>query len=663
MQIELTPRGLMTAFFRQKTKFLMTFLIVVLAGITYVLLATPVYESTGALLVKFGNSARPDIASPERQPTQAEISQTGHEVIESYIGMLQSNNLLMKLITEFGPEKIYPDLLKEQLSGNRLTEAAMKKLKHDLTISAGQETDIIQISLFNPDPKLAADMVYRLQELFIALQTEVYNTSQTDFMSQQVQQAAQQLANDQEKLQAFKAKSGISSIDTEESTLLEEKNSVKTSNLTSGLESVNDAQENLDQLKAKEAQLLTTYKTDAAPVVQLRQSIAVAESQLNERKRAMAAHAGAASSDINRRIAHLESDRSEYNDLARQVQIDSDNYKNYLLRLEEAKINDKMNQENITRVVVLDTPIVAAKPAKPPRLLIVIFSVMAGMVLGFGAVLVSETMDERFSSRDQLSMLLKTPALAISEMKLHTPSTVPLLSDKNHDRNSAERESAGSAMTILSPLLPSGMLMEVFNMIKSALPDKSSRIVQFVSAYNHEGANLIAFDMAAMVAIRTPLRVLFVDTSAEPTGVRRQLAEAVNALPDASARNMHTLGVMPAAVVIGTNLAYTTLNTHDHSMESTFGELQATSTLLDTWRKMYDLVVIPSPAIMAESAHKALAKLADGSVLVVEADRTRAPVVVQMQNMILSNGGHIICAILNKRNFYIPKWLYRMLWL
>src|SRR5258708_4203274 len=79
MRIEFTLRGLLTIFFRQKTKFLTAFVLVLLVGAGFAIFSTPFYESTGSLLVKFGSSARPEVVNPERQASQAEISQTGHE--------------------------------------------------------------------------------------------------------------------------------------------------------------------------------------------------------------------------------------------------------------------------------------------------------------------------------------------------------------------------------------------------------------------------------------------------------------------------------------------------------------------------------------------------------------------------------------------------------
>lgn len=673
MRIETTLRGLLTIFFRQKKKFLAAFFLAILVGLAFIMLSVPIYMSTGSLLIKFGSSASFSINSAGRQ-SQTAISQSSHELIASYVEVLQSRKLLESLVNTFGAAHIYPKLASQSLNSAELTEAALKNLKRDLAIRSSESNDVIEISLFNSDPQMAAQLVHRLQEQFVALQTEMYNKPQTDFLSGQTDQAYEKLIDDQKKLQAFKAKTGVSSIDTEISILLQEKNSMNTSMataaLTSALSSIKEAQDKVDHLKARKAALLTTYMPDSAPVQQIQSSIDFAKVQLGERQKLVAnsstqTNAGARNSSyVNQRIAHLEAQRGEYNDLYRQVQLDADNYKTYLSQFEEEKINNKLNQGNITRIFILDEPVAAAKPIKPIRILIVAFSLMAGVVLGFAVIIVAETLDERFINHVQVAELMNVPTTFISDMTFKKFSGMNLLSNRQYPVNALVQGGVNmSATTVITPTLPVSNLLELYEMIKNVFPDRTSRVVQFCSAYPHEGANLIAFDMAIAVAMRTPQRVLFIDTSTEPQGVRRQLANAVDALPDASFKNSNLLGFASAAVVIGTNLGYVRLRDHDYLGDASLANIDAIGDMVEVWRKTYELVIIPSPSILTDVLGKILAKVTDGCVMVVEAERTRAPVAMQVKNIIEGNGGRVVCAVLNKRKFYIPKQVYSHLWL
>lgn len=82
------------------------------------------------------------------------------------------------------------------------------------------------------------------------------------------------------------------------------------------------------------------------------------------------------------------------------------------------------------------------------------------------------------------------------------------------------------------------------------------------------------------------------------------------------------------------------------------------------WKKLkerFDLILIDSSSDLNTSESIALSRNVDGVVLVVEAGKTRRRVVESIKKKILSNGGQILGVVLNKRRFYIPEALYRLL--
>jgi Mrp family chromosome partitioning ATPase len=54
-----------------------------------------------------------------------------------------------------------------------------------------------------------------------------------------------------------------------------------------------------------------------------------------------------------------------------------------------------------------------------------------------------------------------------------------------------------------------------------------------------------------------------------------------------------------------------------------------------------------------------MSKALDGIVLVVEAERTRTPLVRATQKTIKGHGGTVLGVVLNKRRSHVPKFLYR----
>ena len=51
----------------------------------------------------------------------------------------------------------------------------------------------------------------------------------------------------------------------------------------------------------------------------------------------------------------------------------------------------------------------------------------------------------------------------------------------------------------------------------------------------------------------------------------------------------------------------------------------------------------------------------DGVVIVVEADKTRWPVVQSVREKIVQHGGRLLGMVLNKRRYYIPEFIYKRL--
>ncbi len=73
------------------------------------------------------------------------------------------------------------------------------------------------------------------------------------------------------------------------------------------------------------------------------------------------------------------------------------------------------------------------------------------------------------------------------------------------------------------------------------------------------------------------------------------------------------------------------------------------------------LVIIDAPPILSDVTGIALSRKVSGVLLVVEAERTRAPIIEQARKVIETGGGRLLGVILNKRKHHIPGWIYKLL--
>jgi protein-tyrosine kinase len=78
-------------------------------------------------------------------------------------------------------------------------------------------------------------------------------------------------------------------------------------------------------------------------------------------------------------------------------------------------------------------------------------------------------------------------------------------------------------------------------------------------------------------------------------------------------------------------------------------------------RREFDVIVIDAGAASEGALGLALAKKADGVLLVVEADRTRVRVAANAKREIEANGGQVLGVVFNKRRYRMPRFIYRWL--
>jgi len=77
--------------------------------------------------------------------------------------------------------------------------------------------------------------------------------------------------------------------------------------------------------------------------------------------------------------------------------------------------------------------------------------------------------------------------------------------------------------------------------------------------------------------------------------------------------------------------------------------------------KRADWVLFDCSAVNSSNDAVVLAPQVDGVVIVLEAERTRWEVAENARQRIKSAHGNILGVVLNKRRYYIPKWLYKRL--
>ena len=78
-------------------------------------------------------------------------------------------------------------------------------------------------------------------------------------------------------------------------------------------------------------------------------------------------------------------------------------------------------------------------------------------------------------------------------------------------------------------------------------------------------------------------------------------------------------------------------------------------------KERFDLIIVDSPPVMLFPDGPAIVSKVDGVILVIEAEKTRWQVALNVKEKIIKSGGTILGTVFNKRKYYIPEYLYKYL--
>jgi Mrp family chromosome partitioning ATPase len=177
--------------------------------------------------------------------------------------------------------------------------------------------------------------------------------------------------------------------------------------------------------------------------------------------------------------------------------------------------------------------------------------------------------------------------------------------------------------------------------LESALSARVPRTVVLVSAQPGEGTTTVALQFAETMAGEAGLRVLVVDANqARPSPL---LAAAQSAsVRDRSSRGRVDLFPLADRLRHGEPLP-----------------VAAVRDALEVVGSDYDWIVVDSPPLLESPEAAPLASIGDGAVIVVQAGRTKRPVLARANDLLRRAGANVLGTVLNRRRLEIPDFIYR----
>lgn len=188
--------------------------------------------------------------------------------------------------------------------------------------------------------------------------------------------------------------------------------------------------------------------------------------------------------------------------------------------------------------------------------------------------------------------------------------------------------------------------------LEALLGSSDTRRIMFVAPQGGEGTSTVALQFATVLAMDPSLRVLVIDAHARrPVFHVDGAARAVVADPRVAGE-----GYQPGAAP-STNLFVVPVP--DEIVESGIYRPAELRAVLDAATAGFDWVVLDGAPVLESPDSAALAALADATLMVVQAGRSKRPVISRSSDLLRKSGARIVGSVLNRRVLEIPEFIYR----
>ena len=464
-------RDVFTVIFKHRKKIIGIFLaiVAVVALVTFQL--PPEYEAKSSLLVKMG---REYMSRPEVGENRQVMSMGQAEVTQSEIQIMTNENLIMKVISKIGLDRMYPGMAKAPSSPVDPVQAAAAIFKTNLTVEAIKNSTVIEVSFKHRDPKIAAQAVNLLVEYFKEKHLQVFSDPASSFTENQLAAYELKLRESENNLQAFKQKSRVFSIDEQKSLLLRQKGDIDAALRTSETV-IHELQGKIPSLKARmnaisrnksysqpekdriiddtknkilamqleEQQLLKKYTETNPLVVNFRKEMELVRNFLRDQEQDLVGKAKTgnaiyqgiemdlirAETELSSQKGRMASLKQQFNQISQEVQqldhsekdlqalkreqvINEKNYQTYVTRAEEARISQNMDRLKLVNISVIQQATAPAEPIASKKGKYMLQGVIFGLIAGLGTAFLAEYLRQGLSTPEAVERRIGLPVLA-----------------------------------------------------------------------------------------------------------------------------------------------------------------------------------------------------------------------------------------------------------
>ncbi|MBI4557565.1 MAG: hypothetical protein HY706_08280 [Candidatus Hydrogenedentes bacterium] len=666
-QRQIFLRDILTILFKRKALILLFTVGVV--GVVFVgnYAWPPTYESSAKVRLMRGREVSQPEPTVMRSAASIAMVQMTPEDVNSEIELIYSQDVLEQVAKRLELEKGLPvgggplkilfngvkrvwDAIQYALQFKTAPEAlqgAVEGLHEAILVEPVKNSHVLEIRCRLGDPILARNVLRETIDAYTKKHLEVFASPQgSPFFVEQMRRVEVDLAKAQSALEVFRQGHQITSVEAEKQLLLEQISDGKKllvqlaesetateavsagagdSAITAALSRATDntvvteMQLRLLESVLERNRIMQSLGPKHPDVVAVTSEIENAQARLREAISTTRTTTESKVRELDERLKTLNELAAKLDELEREVRIQATAYEYYAQKREEARVTDAMAKAGISNIKIVSAASLPTSPILPRKLLNLAAALVSGLVGGLGIAFFLEYLDHGIKTPEDVQHFLKIPPMASF---LHSAAG-------KLDSREAQRLAS--------------MLNTLF--------DAPLQLLQVTSSVTGESAERVARALAEARAENPYSKAIFIDFAGNggddlPKGPGvLEVLQGGTSLSEVVARvgNLTVVGRGSAGE------GYTYLLNSDRM-----------KTMLQELRDQFDSIVFNvSPVLQQSHDALALARAADGILLVIRADSTRREVVERAAGMLTEAKGKVIGAALTERKQTIPAAVYR----
>jgi capsular exopolysaccharide synthesis family protein len=658
---------------------------------------TPIYRAAASLEIQDLNENFLNLG--EVSPLAVKDRAVSGTDLPTQLRLLQSTTLLTRVVRELPLERVASPvglarLLPARPVGEPSLDGRVEAAGQQLQVRDNRQTRIVDLAFESSDPVYAAAFVNRLAQQYISQSIEArleISQGTSAWLERQMSDLRGKLSESENRLQSYARNSGLVVMSEDrrpdedklrqiQETLskAQENRAIRQARMETAIaapldsleapmgSSLRDHQAKLADLRRQRADLLTIYTPNFDGIKRLDAQIAALENaKFSETSAILQAIRNDYSDSVRRETLLQESYQHQvgqvtkqgeiaiqYGILKREVDTNRQLYNTLMQKAAEAKVASALRASGARLVDPAKVPV---RPARPSRLMNLLWGATAGLLLGLIFVTVRDRADQRIRKPGDLVDHLQVPQLGVVPRfrTLLSPPDERLGAEAGLVRivaESASRFHSGAMATwnhrtsVEAEAYRSVLTSVLFSQVAGRIP----QVIVVTSAQPGDGKTTLITNLAAALA-QMKRTVLLVDASRE-RGLHGVFGHEDNyGLSDLLDLPEITPGLlsyvthptpMPGVSLVATGPRETSALDLLYSMAPLLGEL----------RHAYDILLIDAPSLSELPDARVFGRMADGVILVVRSGETTRDTAQTAAARLQEDGTVLLGTVLNQSN-------------